>query len=105
MCNSTTAELVTDSPSNEFLKAVFTSLPKIASSLMGGYFAQNAGSFETKDLCFEPKEFLTMAQLAQLYPKFSSVKNMPFFKRPGDQEHVRGVRVSFRMDKVLHGGE
>ena len=104
MCNATNAELISDSLKNDLVAAVFVNLPKLVINLKGGYFATKANSVELDELCFEPKQLLTIAQLAQLYPNFRSAKSMPFFTVPGDTEHVKGVKVNLRKDKALHGG-
>lgn len=105
MCGTTTAELLSDSLKNDLVAAVFVNLPKLVPSLKGGYFAIKADTSELDELCFEPKELLTIAQLAQLYPSFRSAKSMPFFNVPGDTEHVKGVKVNLRKDKALNGGK
>ena len=104
MCNSTNAELVSDSPTNELLTAVFTNLPKLGPILKGGYFAVKGNTKELNELCFEPKQLLTIAELAQLYPSFRSAKTLPFFTIPGNTEHVKGIKVNLREDKSLYGG-
>ena len=104
MCNSTHAELISDSLKNDLVAAVFVNVPKLVSNLKGGYFATKTKSADLDELCFEPKELMTIAQLAQLYPSFRSVKSMPFFAVPGDGEHVKGVKVNLRKDKALSGG-
>ena len=104
MCNSTTADLVSDSLSNDLVKAVFANVPKLVPNLKGGYFAVKENSKELSELCFEPKKLLTIAELAQLYPGFRSAKKMPFFEVPGNKEHVKGIKVNLREDKALHGG-
>lgn len=104
MCNSTTADLVSDSLSNDLMKAVFVNVPKLVPNLKGGYFAVKENSKELSELCFEPKKLLTIAELAQLYPGFRSAKKMPFFEVPGNKEHVKGIKVNLREDKALHGG-
>lgn len=105
MCNSTQAELISDSLKNELVAAVFVNVPKLVPNLMGGYFAIKSDSKDLDELCFEPKNMPTMAQLAQLYPSFRSAKSMPFFTVPGDNEHVKGVKVNLRKDKTLNGGK
>ena len=105
MCNLTHAELISDSLKNELVAAVFVNVPKLVPNLMGGYFAIKSDSKDLDELCFEPKNMLTMAQLAQLYPSFRSAKSMPFFTVPGDNEHVKGVKVNLRKDKALNGGK
>ena len=105
MCNSTHAELISDSLKNELVAAVFVNVPKLVPNLMGGYFAIKSDSKDLDELCFEPKDMLTMAQLAQLYPDFRSAKSMPFFTVPGESEHVKGVKVNLRKDKALNGGK
>lgn len=100
MCNSTTADLVSDSLSNDLVKAV----PKLVPNLKGGYFAVKENSKELSEWCFEPKKLLTIAELAQLYPGFRSAKKMPFFEVPGNKEHVKGIKVNLREDKTSHGG-
>lgn len=104
MCNSTNAELVSGSLNNDLVTAAFTNLPKIAPNLMGGYFAVKGNSKELTELCFEPSQLLTIAELAQLYPSFRSAKPMPFFAVPGDDKHVKGIKVNLREDKALYGG-
>ena len=105
MCNSTHAELISDSLKDELVAAVFVNVPKLVPNLMGGYFAIKSDSKDLDELCFEPKDMLTMAQLAQLYPDFRSAKSMPFFTVPGNNEHVKGVKVKLRKDKALNGGK
>lgn len=104
MCNSTNAELVSGSLNNDLVTAAFTNLPKIAPNLMGGYFAVKGNPKELTELCFEPSQLLTIAELAQLYPSFRSAKPMPFFAVPGDDKHVKGIKVNLREDKALYGG-
>lgn len=104
MCNSTSAELVSDSLYNDLLTAVFANVPKLVPNLKGGYFAIKENSKKLNELCFEPKKLLTIAELAQLYPGFRSAKTMPFFTVPGDNKHVRGIKVNLREDKASHGG-
>lgn len=106
MCNSTNAELVSDSLiiNNDLVKAVFVDLPKLVPNLKGGYFAIKQNSKELNELCFEPNKLLTIAELAKLYPGFRSAKTMPLFEVPGDKEHVKGIKVNLREDKVLYGG-
>ena len=104
MCGATEAELVSDSLKNDLVAAVFVNLPKLVPSLKGGYFAIKENTGELDEICFEPKELLTITQLAQLYPNFRAAKSMPFFNVPGDDEHVKGVKVNLRKDKALNGG-
>lgn len=104
MCNSTQAKLISDSLKDELVAAVFVSVPKLVPNLKGGYFAKS-DSKDMDELCFEPKDMLTMAQLAQLYSNFRSAKSMPFFTVPDDNEHVKGVKVNLREDKTLNGGK
>ena len=104
MCDSPNADLISDSLKNDLVAAVFVHLPKLVPNLKGGYFATKANSTELDELCFEPKVLPTTAQLAQLYPSFRSAKSMPFFTVPGDNEHVKGVKVTLRKDKALNGG-
>lgn len=104
MCNATNAELATDSLENDLVAAAFANLPQISPNLMGGYFAVKGNSGELSELCFEPSQLLTIAELAQLYPSFRSAKPMPFFKVPGDKKHVKGIKVTLRNDKALYGG-
>ena len=105
MCNSTQAELISDSLKDELVAAVFVNVPKLVPNLMGGYFAIKSDSEDLDELCFEPKDMLTMAQLAQLYPSFRSAKSMPFFTVPGNNEHVKGVKVNIRKNEALNGGK
>ena len=100
----TDAELISDSLKNDLVAAVFVNLPKLVPNLKGGYFAIKVNTVELDEICFEPKELLTIAQLAQLYPSFRAAKSMPFFNVPGDDEHVKGVKVNLRKDKALNGG-
>ena len=104
MCNSTSAELVSDSLNNVLVEAVFAGVPKLVPNLKGGYFAVKENSKVMSELCFEPKKLLTIAELAQLYPGFRSAKTMPLFKVPEDAEHVKGIKINLREDKALHGG-
>ena len=104
MCNSTSAELVSDSLNNYLVKAVFANVPKIVPNLKGGYFAIKEHSKALNELCFEPKKLMTIAELAQLHSGFRSAKSMPFFTVPTDNEHVKGIKVNLRNDKALHGG-
>ena len=104
MCNSTNAELVSDSLNNDLVKAVFVDFPKLVPNLKGGYFAVKENSKELNELCFEPKKLLTIAELAQLYPGFRSAKTMPMFEVPADNKHVKGIKVNLREDKASYGG-
>ena len=104
MCGATEAELISDSLKNDLVAAVFVNLPKLVPSLKGGYFAIKENTGELDEICFELKEMMTIAQLAQLYPNFRAAKSMPFFNVPGDDEHVKGVKVNLRKDKALNGG-
>ena len=104
MCNTTSAELVSDSLNNDLVKAVLANVPKLVPYLKGGYFAVKENSKELNELCFEPKKLLTIAELAQLYPGFRSSKTMPSFTVPAYNKHVKGIKVNLRDDKALHGG-
>ena len=104
MCGATEAELVSDSLKSDLVAAVFVNLPKLVPSLKGGYFAIKENTGLLDEICFEPKKLLTITQLSQLYPNFRAAKSMPFFNVPGDDEHVKGVKVNLRKDMALNGG-
>ena len=82
-------------------------LQAIAYILKEGYFARTTRNIHTQvltKLCFEPALLLTVGQLAEFYPKYSEVPDLPEYKKPDAKQHIEEIMVYLHPDNSFYAG-